>query len=1643
MSARSHLKQAKLRQRWIVYPVAVFLFLFSLNAAVHEVVPGKKGERELIVKLRPDAKAADRNTVLKNATRVDNLIGTVPKAFHAANQQGQSPVPQRIEVREGVKVASELARLQSNPAVEYVEPNYPIKLLATTNGVFPNDFEFSRMYGLHNVGGLNAKTNADVKAPAAWAFTTGDKKVIVAVVDTGIDYLHEDLKDNIWENPGEIPFNGIDDDANGFIDDFYGYDFVSSDGDPFDDNEHGTHVAGTIGAKGNNGIGTVGVCWDVSLMALKAFDEQGNGTVAEAIEAIHYAVANGARIINASWGLDERSRALDEATRFAADAGVLVVAAAGNSGWEAPFYPASFETVLAVGATDEKDTRAIFSNYGTYVDVAAPGVNIFSTLPENRYGYQNGTSMAAPHVSGAAALVFSRFPNYSRQELFDILVNSVEVLLFDQPQGRGRIDISQAVQVDQPLPTARLSVPSNVSGIVDVNGVALGSFFAGYTVSIGAGRTPTNWIEISSSNLPVTNGFLGRLDSSMVRDGPAVVRLSVTNQNGGEATVLAPIRAFNGIITYPLSGDILGAGKHAVRGTVHGTGNTYELSYGTGLFPTNWTVVGTGGSGLIDKVLGDWDASNLPTGYYQLRLAVSNSNGRTEFNAPAIYVDRKLRTGWPVYLAADGDFPATDWRNVRPTDLDGDGKKELVLVDAGTRNHPQRLMVYDLSGALVWSRELGFDIPPDLPAIGDVDGDGKKEIFVDGTNSIAAFHYDGTVVEGWPVQTTARNHAKVLADLDNDGQLELIAYSQEYAATQVAEMRQLSIYGENGELLRNWQLSWCGFTNDVQKIFPAVANLDTNADLEIVVPSGCSELLAFDHDRPEAKWRASVTGELLSSPVIGDIDGDGTMEIVAGVAATAEHQPAGVYVFGNDGQRWRGWPVLEEYSFTAPAALGDLDRDGRLEIVLVNDALSASVHVVQWDGFHAEGWPVAISSKTSSRVGVTLGDVNADGRPEVVLGIPGYPSLALSQRDPEYVGGVVARDISGRMVPLNANESGVPASIPFESLGQPRFHKGTPVILDDLDGNGRLDLVLASIQDRTFGTLAKVKDRSSLYAWELETPASVVEWPMFGQDVANSGVYTLPHAPVPTPTNVTQAIRDRVIVGEDRETKIESLANDWNSTTEPLELVSFTAPTNGTVRIESGAFLYLPNTNYSGPDEFTYTIRDRNGATSAARVILRVKPINDRPLAEDISLTVKRNSSVDLTYLGTDAEGDHLSYRIVLAPQHGELWNYPTIGTYYPHKGYSGSDVFTYVANDGQLDSPPATVTVTILDTNNVPRAISQEILTKTNRAVTVSPNASDADGDPLAYELVGTATNGTVVAEAGRFRFTPLEDFVGQGSFAFRAHDGFAYSDPVTVSVGIIATNAAPKANGGSATVSPNTETAMRLSGSDPDGDTVHFVIVTPPLHGTLSGTHPELKYRPFTNYLGPDRIEYKVTDSFDESGIATFKIQVERQNRPPVSKDQQIAAELEKANAVSLDSADPDGDPVRTVLLKGPAQGLLYGSGTNFVYVPRPGAFGLDIFTYKLWDGQKFGNTARVTMMISPPAENRPPAFRSISTADGLVTLSLEVAIGKAFSIEASTNLVDWIHIVGPVTSVDGTFQLSDTNAPGEWKFYRAVGQ
>ena len=294
----------------------------------------------------------------------------------------------RMKLPEDVKVEEAVQIYRNDPNVEFAEPNYIVKTSA-----IPNDPGYSLQWGLNNTGQTGGIAGADIHAQAAWDVTKGSNNIIIAVVDTGVAYDHPDLAGNVWVNTAELNGSpGVDDDQNGYIDDIYGWDFINNDGYPVDYDQHGTHVAGIIAAKGNNGIGVSGVMWSARIMPLRFLGVTGSGDVAKAAEAIEYAADNGARIINASWGGNDYSSTLYNAIEYARQKNVLVVAAAGNETMNNDidaFYPASFSlsNIISVAATDQNDGIADFSNFGaTSVDLGAPGVSIYSSVPVFSYG---------------------------------------------------------------------------------------------------------------------------------------------------------------------------------------------------------------------------------------------------------------------------------------------------------------------------------------------------------------------------------------------------------------------------------------------------------------------------------------------------------------------------------------------------------------------------------------------------------------------------------------------------------------------------------------------------------------------------------------------------------------------------------------------------------------------------------------------------------------------------------------------------------------------------------------------------------------------------------------------------------------------------------------------------------------------------------------------------------------------------------------------------------------------------------------------------------------------------------------------------------------------------------------------------------
>jgi thermitase len=389
--------------------VLLWLVLGSSMVGASEHVPG-----ELIVRFsdRAPDPAALRTKVLRTLESrlgADALLGS----RKLKTDQGLSV----IRLRRDAQLQQALSILTTTAGVEFAEPNYIVRLvedrpLASSAGL-PNDPDLSKNWGL-------SKINI---APLWNEGVLGNQKIVVAVIDTGIDWTHPDLAANLWTNPKETAGNGKDDDGNGFVDDIHGWNFATKTADSNDDQGHGTHCAGVIGGVGNNGVGIAGVNWAVSLMPIKFLTASGSGTIEDGVEAINYARIMRVQVMSNSWGFNGTSQALKEAIQKASDAGILFVAAAGNDSHDnelTPTLPGSYPiaSVLSVAATDSDDRLASFSNWGRKsVHVAAPGVKIYSTYKGSAYKELSGTSMATPFVAGIAALLLSEHPEWDFAEL--------------------------------------------------------------------------------------------------------------------------------------------------------------------------------------------------------------------------------------------------------------------------------------------------------------------------------------------------------------------------------------------------------------------------------------------------------------------------------------------------------------------------------------------------------------------------------------------------------------------------------------------------------------------------------------------------------------------------------------------------------------------------------------------------------------------------------------------------------------------------------------------------------------------------------------------------------------------------------------------------------------------------------------------------------------------------------------------------------------------------------------------------------------------------------------------------------------------------------------------------------------------------
>ena len=926
---------------------------------------------EVIVRFKDEKKAALNAFLSRYRTEeIEKVFSSGKKGMGSSHLENVY----RIILTEDVDVEKICHEMSKQPNVVYAEPNYVGHFCST----FPNDLSFSNQWALHNTGQTGGVADADVDAPEAWGDETGNENVVIAVIDTGIDYNHPDLAANIWHNPGETADNGIDDDSNGYVDDVTGWDFVSvpdsyvhededpgpGDNDPLDRHGHGTNLAGIIAAVGNNGLGISGMTWQCKLMPVRMGYRRTDNTAgcssSDAASAIEYAAENSADVINLAWIFRSGPQVVRDAIEYAYARGAVIVASVGNDDSETIVFPSSMDEVISVAGSDDKDNRAVWklcqpplpgegSNYGIGIDVAAPGMDILTTALGSSYVNVHGTSASAGLTSGLAGLILSQDTSFTNQRVKEIIYSSADANISpDQYIGRARINAGNALKIHA-VPCAEIDNIDDmdvISGTFPILGTADGrnNPLQNYVLEYGPGVYPVTLTTIVDSTSPVNNGNLASWDLEGVDEGKYTLRLTVHdtcgNYNIKEKVVLVDKDLHPG---WPQS---TGANNycHPVAGNLDTDGDLEIVVGDCDGFLYAWKH---DGSLVFQKVL-DGRVSTGPV------LADIDNDGDLEI---LVASQGSFSTAGKVYLFEADGSSVSGWPQVLPGeerlalsvgDLDGNGSLEVVgAVSWNSMAQRSLIYIWNANGTsympAAWPKEIDLEMPPNTgtaqdfantPVLVDMDNDGDLEIIasfpVYERGPLYVWHHDGTNFSNWPIDTGDGYTVHCVAgDIDNDGDLEIVGIKQ------------------NGKI-RVWNHDATpylpGAWPDLSYSFstPILADLDQDKDLEIIVESNNNNVYVYHHDGQDmAGWPVQVEdilGDWSWPPLVaGDVDGDGCPEIVA-----AGGKEKRVYIWHSDGTPLEGWPKAFPDKFIgASPVIGDLDNDGKVELFVSSSALCA------------------------------------------------------------------------------------------------------------------------------------------------------------------------------------------------------------------------------------------------------------------------------------------------------------------------------------------------------------------------------------------------------------------------------------------------------------------------------------------------------------------------------------------------------------------------------------------------------------------------------------------------------------------------------------------------------------------------------
>lgn len=955
-----------------------------------QITPG-----ELLIRLTPEA-AADLERLHANAPisflHVQHKVESLHPLFRYLAHPSRNPNLKRIYLLRfalDAPLGVLKTAYEQSPFVEAVEYNYLRPTLA--DAIVPNDPKYPEQWSLPLM-----------KLPQAWAIEKGDRGIVIAIIDSGIDYKHDDLVPKAWINPGEVPENGLDDDGNGYVDDIYGWDFtdapnlqaegdyIEGDNEPIDESGHGTHVAGIAGAMPDNGIGIAGVAWECPLMAIRAGLSLGGSSRMQdddSAAAIIYAADNGASVINMSWGSERRSFVIQDAIDYAYARGVILVAAAGNSQKPEAIFPAAYRKVIAVASTEQNQQRFYQSNFGASIDIGAPGNVILSTQINNQYRLLTGTSMASPHVAGVAALMLAKRPGLTHEEVRHILINTADPVhreesdeLDERFVGAGTVNAERALLASGAL-QARILFPETNSGGADaitVVGTAGGYKFHSWQLSYGQSTVPTAFTPFTEPSVAQKiSETLAVWDTTTVPEGIYTVRLTTTAKDGQEThdqVVLSVDRTPPHIISLTATETLYGE-----RGLTVFTWATDDVTQNTLYYRRKGSLAPFAPVKMTNLGIEHFLSLGFESGIYQFFVEAENTTNlkAREDNGGAFYFIDVVGG----YVSPSGfteralDIPPLHIASVT-SDFDADGLLEIVGspldLETGTDTELQTAIIAIYERLPTGKYELAHTIESvdglsnletfTTWTVDDTDGDTLLEVLA--TDDERTFLIESTVPRGYPNRIIWESpflSGGTIADLDRDGKKEIIGADNNNDRLLVFEYDPTINAHVEKAVLVNETAGSNVFAQDF-----AIADFDADGRTELVAGDSEGEIFLYESttigNTFRLEWQTQLPLKDITQFASGDLTGDGTPEFVVGGLLALQDLPSSgplIWKFFVFTHTPNGYAVLSDGTRDATVAIAphrldgnslaitDLDQDGNNELIV---ATYPNLYAMRWDG---------------------------------------------------------------------------------------------------------------------------------------------------------------------------------------------------------------------------------------------------------------------------------------------------------------------------------------------------------------------------------------------------------------------------------------------------------------------------------------------------------------------------------------------------------------------------------------------------------------------------------------------------------------------------------------------------------------------